>query len=63
LQVDSKPSAKLFVDGTDTGKKTPTKLTLAPGKHKITFSIGDDKITYPVVIKAGEVQVMTKELQ
>jgi serine/threonine protein kinase len=66
LQVFSKPPAKILVDGKDTDLKTPISgqaLSLAPGKHKITFVIGDDKFTYPVVIKAGVTETMSKDLQ
>jgi hypothetical protein len=66
LQVFSKPAAKILVDGQDTSLKTPISgqsLSLAPGKHKITFVIGDDKFTYPVVIKAGVTETMSKDLQ
>jgi hypothetical protein len=66
LQVFSKPPAKIFVDNVDTGLKTPISgqaLSLAPGKHKITFAIGDDRFTYPVVIKAGTTETMSKDLQ
>jgi len=66
LQVFSKPAAKILIDGNDTGFKTPisgNKLALAPGKHKITFVIGDDKFTYPVLIKAGATESITKDLQ
>ena len=38
-------------------------LSLAPGKHKVTFVIGDDRFTYPVVIKAGVTETMSKDLQ
>ncbi|HUS33124.1 MAG TPA: hypothetical protein VMZ53_31700 [Kofleriaceae bacterium] len=66
LQVFSKPKAKVFVDGVDSGKTTPIKgknLALTPGKHKITFLIGDDRFTYPVVIQSGKTETMTKDLQ
>ena len=66
LQVFSKPVAKILVDGNDTGMKTPINgqaLPLTPGKHKITFVIGDDRFTYPVMIKAGATETMTKDLQ
>jgi hypothetical protein len=66
LQVFSKPNAKILVDGVDTNMKTPISghaLPLAPGKHKITFVIGDDRFTYPVVIKAGQTEQMSKDLQ
>jgi serine/threonine protein kinase len=66
LQVFSKPTAKILVDGVDTNMKTPISghsLALTPGKHKITFVIGDDRFTYPVVIKAGSTENMSKDLQ
>ncbi|HSD91083.1 MAG TPA: protein kinase [Kofleriaceae bacterium] len=66
LQVFSKPPAKILVDGVETNMKTPISghtLPLAPGKHKITFVINDDRFTYPVVIKAGSTETMSKDLQ
>jgi hypothetical protein len=66
LQVFSKPNAKILVDGVDTNLKTPIsghQLPLTAGKHKITFVIGDDRFTYPVVIKAGQTEQMSKDLQ
>ena len=66
LEISSKPRAKVGVDGTDTGMTTPIggkSLKLAPGKHKITFSVGDDKFTFTVVIKPGETLKLDKVLQ
>ncbi|HEY5925250.1 MAG TPA: hypothetical protein VIV11_26385 [Kofleriaceae bacterium] len=66
LQVFSKPQASILVDGKDTGFKTPItgqQLQLAPGKHKITFVIGDDRFTYSALIKAGATETMSKDLQ
>jgi serine/threonine protein kinase len=63
VNLTSKPSAKIFIDGTDSGKSTPIKLPLAPGKHKISFVVGDDRYTYPVTVKAGETVAMQKDLQ
>jgi hypothetical protein len=66
LQVFSKPVAKILVDGVDTGMKTPISghtLALTPGKHKVTFVIGDDRFTYPVTIKQGSTETMSKDLQ
>jgi serine/threonine protein kinase len=66
LQVFSKPTAKILVDGQDTNLKTPISgqtLGLTPGKHKITFVIGDDRFTYPVIIKAGVTETMSKDLE
>jgi len=66
LQVFSKPVAKILVDGVDSGMKTPISghtLALTPGKHKVTFVIGDDRFTYPVTIKQGSTETMSKDLQ
>jgi serine/threonine protein kinase len=66
LIVFSKPTAKISVDGSDTGMSTPITgraLSLAPGKHKVTFVIGDDRFTYPVMIKTGETFTLSKDLQ
>jgi hypothetical protein len=63
VQLGSKPSAKIFVDGSDTGKSTPIKLPVSPGKHKISFVVGDDRYTYPITVKAGETVPMQKDLQ
>jgi len=64
LQLTSKPPAKVLIDGSDTGKMTPVSgLAVAPGKHKITFIINDDKFTYPVNVTAGQTVVLSKDLQ
>jgi serine/threonine protein kinase len=66
LQVSSTPSAKIFVDGSDTGMSSPItgkQLALPPGKHKVTFVIGGDKFTFAVLIKAGATEVLKKDLQ
>ena len=66
LTITSKPSAKIAVDGVDTGMSTPINgraLSLAPGKHKITFIMGDDRYTFPVTISAGQTQAMSKDLE
>jgi hypothetical protein len=64
--ITSTPPARIAIDGKDTGLSTPIAghaLPLAPGKHKITFVISGDKFTFSVVIKAGEVSSMHKDLQ
>ena len=64
--ITSTPPARITIDGKDTGLSTPiagNALQLPPGKHKVTFVIGGDKFTFSVVIKAGEVASMHKDLQ
>lgn len=66
LQVFSKPTARIFIDGVDTGLSTPIQgkaLALTPGKHKVTFVIGGDRFTYFVQTKSGQTDTMTKDLQ
>ena len=42
---------------------TPAKFELKPGKHKVMFEVGDDKYTFNVTVKAGEVTSLHKDLQ
>ena len=67
LQVFSQPSARVLVDGQDTGKSTPlgggSRLELTPGKHKITLVVGDDKTTLTETIVAGKTNVLSKNMQ
>jgi hypothetical protein len=68
LAVASTPAARIFIDGTDTGKSTPLTLSLAPGKHKLTFAIASDegglnRYTYPITVRAGEKTAITKNFQ
>jgi hypothetical protein len=66
VTLTSKPSAKILVDGSDTGMSTPItgrQLALPGGRHKITFQIGGDKYTFTVVVKSGETVSLDKQLQ
>jgi len=66
LNVTSKPTARIAVDGVDSGLSTPIAgraLPLLPGRHKITFTVGGDKFTFPVVTKAGETATLHKDFQ
>jgi tetratricopeptide (TPR) repeat protein len=60
--IDSVPAAKILVDGNAIGP-TPLEVTLPPGKHKVTYAIGDDRFTYSIVIKAGELTTLSKDLR
>ena len=65
LTVTTDPTAKLEIDGVDTGKTTPvTKLSLAVGKHKVTVTSldGKTKRTLGVTIVAGEEKRLTVTL-
>ena len=63
----TKPYARVFVDGVDTGKMTPitpsNRLRLAPGRHKIAFRVDDQVHDYVVVIKNGETFKFAKVLK
>jgi len=66
LRLFSQPVAKVLIDGIDTGLTTPVtgkELMLTAGKHKVTFVIDQDRFTYPVTIKVGATETMTKDLQ
>jgi len=63
LHVYSTPQARIFIDGSDTGLRTPIrgdKLQLSPGRHKVTFVIDDSKYTYSVRIRSGQAESITK---
>jgi hypothetical protein len=68
LVVYSTPAgAHVTVDGADTGKVTPVagrnRIELTPGKHKVLLSAGDIRTTYPVIIKAGVTETLSRELK
>jgi hypothetical protein len=52
LMVSSKPPCEIFIDGTDSGLKTPQRaMSLPAGTHKVTFSNPDANITKTVSVK------------
>jgi hypothetical protein len=66
LSVTSKPSAKIAIDGVDTGLATPITgrgLPVSAGKHKVTFAVGNDKFTFWITVKPGESLSLHKDLQ
>lgn len=62
VRIDSVPQAKVLFDGVDSGT-TPVLLKALPGKHKVTYVIGGDRYTYPVTVKAGYTETLSKDLQ
>ncbi len=54
----TKPWARVFIDGRDTGKMTPiaprSAIPLSPGNHKVVFQVGDQKFPFTVTIRPGE---------
>ncbi len=66
LQVFSKPSAKILIDGKDSGLSTPIAgraLSLPVGKHKVSFVLGEDSYTYPVTVEAGQTATLSRNLE
>jgi hypothetical protein len=52
LMVSSKPPCEIFIDGNDSGLKTPQRaMSLPAGVHKVTFSNTDENITKTVAVK------------
>jgi hypothetical protein len=52
LMVSSKPPCEIFIDGNDSGLKTPQRsMSLPAGTHKVTFSNPDENITKTVTVK------------
>ncbi|MBL0214405.1 MAG: PEGA domain-containing protein [Myxococcales bacterium] len=63
LKLQSKPAARIFIDGVDSGKTTPASMMLPAGKHKVTFLVGAEKFTYQVAIEPDKTVSLTKDLQ
>ena len=65
LGLGAKPPCRIFIDGRDTGMKTPQPaISLKAGKHRITL-INDEfgiKESFVVRIKAGETTKAIKDL-
>jgi serine/threonine protein kinase len=67
LIANTKPWARVIIDGKDTGQWTPIvgkrKLSLSAGSHKITFKTKDGKtLTVNVTIKAGQTTKVIKQI-
>jgi hypothetical protein len=67
LVVSTRPLARVFIDGSDSGKTTPIaparRLSLPPGKHSLTFVIGAESETYTVTISSGKTTRFSRDLQ
>ncbi len=66
LIANSKPWARLVIDGTDTGRMTPiaprSKIPLSPGRHVVTFVVDTKKFSFTVEIEAGKDLRLFQEL-
>lgn len=62
----TKPWARIYIDGKDTGKQTPVtagaKIKLKPGIHEVTFEAEGKKHNFSVTIKPGETSRLVKIL-
>jgi serine/threonine protein kinase len=67
LVCNSSPFARVIIDGRNTGKMTPMskaeKIALKPGRHRVTFVVGDDKFTYGVTIVKGKTKTLYRVLK
>lgn len=62
----TRPFARVFIDGKDTGKMTPiaprSAISLSPGAHQVTFVVGDKEFTYRITLAPGERKNLVKTL-
>lgn len=66
LTAWTRPWARVYVDGKDTGKVTPiapaARIKLRPGNHKVSFKVGSKMHDFSVTIEAGEETKLAKIL-
>ncbi len=62
----TRPWARVYIDGKDTGKVTPVatsaKIKLSPGSHQVTFVVGSKKHHFQVIIASGKTTKLSKLL-
>lgn len=55
LDINTIPAARVFLDGEDTGRRTPVRgLRVSPGRHVVELRVGATSHRYPVVALPGE---------
>jgi eukaryotic-like serine/threonine-protein kinase len=62
LSVESTPSSKVFLDRKLIGTTPLANLQVPAGKHNITFVVGAQKFSYPLVIEPGKHVQLSKTL-
>jgi hypothetical protein len=66
LLIHTTPYARVIIDDKDTGMSTPigrqNRLSLKPGRHKVTFVVDGRKFDYPVSITAGQEESLVRDL-
>lgn len=62
----TQPFARVYIDGKDTGKMTPiaprAAISLPPGKHEITFVVGEQRFNYTITIAPGKNKNLVRTL-
>ena len=62
----SKPWARVWIDGRDTGRNTPipagAPLVLAPGSHRVTLYVNERRFDFRVTVTAGETAKLIQNL-
>ncbi len=64
LELTSRPLARVYVDGTDTGRTTPTRLTLPAGAHILRLVNEERALKHEekLTLHAGEERALSLEL-
>jgi serine/threonine protein kinase len=66
LIVSSRPWARVWIDGKDTGRYTPVPLAaplwLSAGSHRVGLQVGQQSFEYSVTITGGGVTKLIKDL-
>lgn len=66
LIADTTPWARVILDGTDTNKMTPiaapAKISLAAGKHTVTFVVDNQRFSYTIMVEPGQDYILKKQL-
>lgn len=59
--LQSRPIARILIDGKDIQQETPLKLSLPAGRHKVTFVIDQDKYTFTTTVEDGKTTRVVKD--
>jgi outer membrane biosynthesis protein TonB len=66
LLIASRPWARVWIDGVDTGRNTPipasSPLRLKPGPHKVTLVVNEHRFDYTVHVRPGQTTKLIKKL-
>jgi eukaryotic-like serine/threonine-protein kinase len=66
ITADTRPWARVLIDGNDTGKMTPIaprgRIPLPPGKHTVTFVVAQETFSFGVTVEPGQELHLVKQL-